>query len=505
MTTPTKRLIPAALAAFTLCLGAKALEQDIDGYYMLGSVQDWRDFDTLVRADPTVNAKMVADIDLGDDQTHIGSIYDNSRYGDDYSVYYKGVFDGRGHILTVHYVGSANQLAAPFEKIEGATIKNLHVAGTIQASYAYLGVVGWAGGASIVSNVWMSAAITNSCGGWGFTASIVGGISGNQSLTIVDCLFTGSLTCGTSYTGCFLGNSYGGNVVIKNCLSVGTVTIGGNIPEYYHNNCYVRQCSVVIPAAMQVSYEQLGNGTTATALQAGRGEEVWEQNSAVGHPMLRVFGEKETITWLNDDGTEIDTTEVINGSVPVHADPTKAADVPYRWVFTGWTPELEAAVSNATYTATFKKIADLSLCANDWTAANGDEIVGETAHEVSIPGGAHVTINGVAVAGTGGGGSVPAPAFAEGGASEIVKFAQAEGGKWTITAFAEMSNESRGTDVTDGQIKVYSADTLEALEGATTPAAGATVKETKSAVKATVEVPAPSGKDSQFFKVKFGE
>ncbi len=82
---------------------------------------------------------------------------------------------------------------------------------------------------------------------------------------------------------------------------------------------------------------------------------------------------------------------------------------------------------------------------------------------------------------------------------------QAEGGKWTITAFAEMSNESRGTDVTDGQIKVFSADTLEALKSVTTPAAGATVKETKSAVKATVEVPAPSGKTSQFFKVKFGE
>ena len=108
-------------------------------------------------------------------------------------------------------------------------------------------------------------------------------------------------------------------------------------------------------------------------------------------------------------------------------------------------------------------------------------------------------------AGLTGGGSVPAPAFAAGGASEIVKFAQAESGKWTITAFAEMSNESRGTDVTDGQIKVFSADTLEALKSVTTPAAGATVKETKSAVKATVEVPAPSGKTSQFFKVKFGE
>ena len=93
----------------------------------------------------------------------------------------------------------------------------------------------------------------------------------------------------------------------------------------------------------------------------------------------------------------------------------------------------------------------------------------------------------------------------KGDASEIVKFAQAEGGKWTITAFAEMSNESRGTDVTNGMITVYSADTLEELKSATSPVAGATVKEAKSAVKAVVEVPAPSGKDSQFFKVKFGE
>ena len=117
-----------------------------------------------------------------------------------------------------------------------------------------------------------------------------------------------------------------------------------------------------------------------------------------------------------------------------------------------------------------------------------------------------VTIgNGVTATGIGGSAPVPAPAFPSEGASEVMKFAQAEGGKWTITAFAEMSNESRGTDVTDSQIKVYSADTLEELKNATIPVTGATVKETKSAVKATVEVPAPRGKDSQFFKVKFGE
>ena len=212
------------------------------------------------------------------------------------------------------------------------------------------------------------------------------------------------------------------------------------------------------------------------------------------------------IVWMDDGGIEIDSTVAAGGETPSHVAPTKSETwPPYRWVFTGWTPELEPTVSNTTYTATFKKIADLSLCTNDWTAADGDEIAGETTHKVTIPGGVTVTINGVEVAGAGGGGSVPAPTFAEGGASEVVKFAQTEGGKWTITAFAEMSNVSHGTDVTDEMVKVYSADTLEELKIATTPAAGATVKEKKSAVKVIVEVPAPSGKASQFFKVKFGE
>ncbi|WP_405345189.1 hypothetical protein [Ruminococcus sp.] len=62
---------------------------------------------------------------------------------------------------------------------------------------------------------------------------------------------------------------------------------------------------------------------------------------------------KYTVTWLNDDGTTIDTTSVYEGDAPTHADPTKAADGDHMYVFSGWTPEITAVTGDVTYTATF--------------------------------------------------------------------------------------------------------------------------------------------------------
>ena len=91
------------------------------------------------------------------------------------------------------------------------------------------------------------------------------------------------------------------------------------------------------------------------------------------------------ITWLDDTGSEMEVAQVAEGLIPTHADPTKSATAPYRYVFAGWTPALEAAVSNTTYMATFQKIADTSLLTEDWQAANGDAIVvtNATAHSVT--------------------------------------------------------------------------------------------------------------------------
>ena len=478
----------------------------IDGYYLIGSVQDWKDFAALVETNPTANAKMTADIDLGDDQTRIGTVSEN-----DHTYKFKGIFDGQGHTLTIKYaVSSGNDLAAPFAKVEDATIKNLHVTGTINSTgYHPCSVVADSWGSTTIQNVWGEVAITSTGSSWIEASALVGCMKGGN-LTLTDCLFTGMVNATGSYNGCFIGWSSGSST-LSNCLSTGTFTYtgGGNAFRGNHSNCYVKQFPTSYPSGVtQPTDAQLSDGAIATALQAGREETVWVQGD--DGPMLAVFvKDKETIAWLNDDGTKIDTTKVVRGAMPTHTEPTKAATAPYRWVFTGWTPEPEAAVSNTTYTATFQKVADTSLLTNDWQAANGDAIVltNATDYAVTIPAGASVTINGVTVKGaSGGGGAVlPVPTFAAGGKAATTEFVQGEGGKWTLTTFAELSNDAVGADVAAEQIKVYAADTVEGLESASPMTEGVEVKEKKSAVKTTIEVTPPPAAPAQFFKVKFGE
>ena len=69
-----------------------------------------------------------------------------------------------------------------------------------------------------------------------------------------------------------------------------------------------------------------------------------------------------------------------------------------------------------------------------------------------------------------------------------------------------MEGDSIGTAVTDGMIKVYTADSVEGLKTASPMTEGVTVKEKKSAVKTTIEVTPPDPTATQqFFKVEFGE
>ena len=67
--------------------------------------------------------------------------------------------------------------------------------------------------------------------------------------------------------------------------------------------------------------------------------------------------DKYTITWLDDEGNLIDTTEVKAGKKPTHDDPVKESTKEYTYTFTGWEPEVVKAEADATYTATFEQKA----------------------------------------------------------------------------------------------------------------------------------------------------
>ncbi|MBR6117698.1 MAG: hypothetical protein IKQ11_02425 [Paludibacteraceae bacterium] len=65
-----------------------------------------------------------------------------------------------------------------------------------------------------------------------------------------------------------------------------------------------------------------------------------------------------TVTWLYDDGSQIDQTTVEYGVIPTHDDPTKPATAEYTFTFTGWDKEITAVTGEATYTAVFDSVVN---------------------------------------------------------------------------------------------------------------------------------------------------
>ena len=314
-----------------------AVKTDASGAYLIGSVGDWIGFSNIVATTQNANAKMTADVNLGSNQSHIGSM-EEGGYA------FSGTFDGQGHTLTVAYVGEGSQLVSPFSKINGATIKNLHVAGSIQSTFAYVGVVGFVSGGTVnISNVWMSANVSTTQGGWVDIGSIIGGISNYANVTITDCLFTGSLTANSgSYHGCFVGLLYQGSATITNCLSTGTFDYTDAGWQGTHSNCYVKTFPAAYPASgvTQPTDAQLSDGTTAAALGSA-----WVQDAVSREPRLDLFmattsltanegktgeywstyydGAKSSIADANTtvytgkvNGDKIDLTEIVDKTIP---------------------------------------------------------------------------------------------------------------------------------------------------------------------------------------------
>ena len=270
--------------------GENPLTQAVDGYYELSTAEHWRLFSYIALGkNGWANARMTADINLGDDQSRIGTPA-NANSG-----WYRGIFDGQGHTLTVAYVETGeNNLCAPFNKINGATIRNLKVTGTINLTfYGYhpAGIVSASWGTSTLENLWSDITISGIGADWREAGAIVG-CHKNGALTLNDCLFTGHIGGSGGWNGCFIGYCDQVAATQNNCLSTGTFTYEGTSSNFRgtHVNCYVKSFpKSLVDGITLATDENLADGTVAAALQAGRSEAVWVQDPVLNTPMLVAF------------------------------------------------------------------------------------------------------------------------------------------------------------------------------------------------------------------------
>lgn len=203
---------------------------------------------------------------------------------------FSGTYDGDGHTLTVNYNSTA-QYAAPFSYADGATFKNLHIAGSITSSAKYVAsFVGYSYGSNTFLNCRSSVAITSSITGDGTHGGFVGILEGDNvsdyTVTFEGCVFNGKLL-GSNTTNCggFVGWSQTHRKIrinLSNCLYAPqevTISISGcqtfsrgqvlsDIFSTNTNNYYIESlggtqgkqaCS--ISAGDDVTINNLGDGT----------------------------------------------------------------------------------------------------------------------------------------------------------------------------------------------------------------------------------------------------
>ena len=249
----------------TLLTSSETIEAE--GKFLIGSVEDWKEFATQVSKKSDLNAVMTADVDLGDEQTKIGT--------------YKGVFDGQGHTLTVHLTGGND--IAPFVTISNAQIKNLHVDGTITVTgMRGSGIASYVAGNSTIENCRSSVIITTSAGADFDGGGFIGRVNGGYTVSFTNCLFDGQIlktsNAGAFSCGGFVGwTQSGASATLENCFFNPSAPI--TINEYSSDRTFVSGYSggtitncyytLVFVEAQGTDASVMSKTSVATALGSG--------------------------------------------------------------------------------------------------------------------------------------------------------------------------------------------------------------------------------------------
>ena len=191
---------------------------DVTEYYFpIRSYEDWQTFNRNGEAAGgkyDLNARLYADITV------------NTILGWKEGSPYRGTFDGNGHTLTINYSGSANsaynsQYIAPFRYVGNATIKNLHVVGTISTNQkCEAGLIAYAlpNSTVVIEGCRVSVTLNSSVNGDATNGGFVSIVNTNANVTFRNCKFDGAFEgANCSHNGGFVSYT-NGTVVIENCF-----------------------------------------------------------------------------------------------------------------------------------------------------------------------------------------------------------------------------------------------------------------------------------------------
>lgn len=144
---------------------------------------------------------------------------------------FTGHFDGGWHTLTIN-INRTGIYAAPFGVVNGATIENLKVAGTIQTDNKFAGgIVGWVNNSDTnethINNCISAVNIKSSVDGDGSHGGLAGQVE-QGLLRFENCAFEGSIT-GDKTDKCAGFVSWRqGKVEYNNCTMAGTISVHYN-------------------------------------------------------------------------------------------------------------------------------------------------------------------------------------------------------------------------------------------------------------------------------------
>ena len=304
----------------------------------IASKADWQTFREIVNSGQNgVDAKLTANVDLGTDIAMMG----NGRS-------YRGIFDGQGHTLSFNWDAGSKENIAPFQFVEGATIRNLNVAGAIKSSGRTLsGLVGNALGTTTISNCVSDVNITSGHKtGACEVAGMIAYVNDYAEVDITDCVVKGTLNAteneGKKGMASFVYFQTG-RCTLTNCLYLGTSNVTDKGYTFADKATTLKNCYYLNPCGKaqgtQVTAEQLKSGYVAHKLQADRTDKCYWAQQLGEMPDFYNAADKSKANYVYYDaakkGWSCDDFRLTDGTaMPIGLDFT-AANVTYERKFNG--------------------------------------------------------------------------------------------------------------------------------------------------------------------------